>query len=108
MRAFTAIRIAVITAALAFVAAAFPATARADETGFLDRVHAADIPLTDDKALTLGHAACVDLSNGIPISAVLVAQNPEVGDGPHLTGEQNWHLLSAALSALCPQVQKVR
>jgi hypothetical protein len=108
MRATTAVQVGAIAAVLGSVAAALPATARADEAGFLDQVHAAEIPLTDDKALTLGRAACIDLSNGIPVSAVLTAQNPEVGDGPHLTGAQNWLLLSAARSGLCPQVRPAR
>jgi Protein of unknown function (DUF732) len=108
LRATNAIRGGVIAAVLASVAVVLPATARADEAGFLDRVHAAQIPLTDDKALKLGRAACIDLSKGIPVSAVLTAQNPGVGDGPHLTGAQNWHLLSSAISALCPEVGKAR
>jgi hypothetical protein len=36
---------------------------------------------------------------------VLVANNPEVGDGPVLTEAQNWELLSAAVFELCPQVR---
>jgi hypothetical protein len=96
-------RIAVIVVMLAS-AVAVPATAHADDTGFLERVHAAGIPLTDDKALTLGRAACIDLSNDIPLSAVLAAQNPAVGGAP-LTAAQNWELLSVAVSELCPELR---
>jgi hypothetical protein len=104
MRTISAIRIAVLTGALAS-AVAVPAPAHADDAGFLNRVHAAGIPLTDDKALTLGRAACVDLTNDIPLSAVLAAQNPAVGDGPHLSAAQNWELLSAAVTELCPELR---
>jgi Protein of unknown function (DUF732) len=85
------VRIALIALAMAAVAAALPATAHADEGSYLDRVHAAGIPVTDDKALTLGRAACIDLSKDIPLSAVLAAQNPAMG-GAALTAEQNWQL----------------
>jgi len=96
----TAVAVALTAAALTV-----PATARADEAGFLDRVHAAAMPLTDAKALLLGRAACTDLGNGIAVSAILAAQNPAVGDGPHLSGAQNWELFSAAIAELCPQLQ---
>lgn len=105
MGAIGAIRIAVIAAVLASVGAFVPATAHADERGFLDRVHAAGMTLTDDKALTLGRAACTDLTNDIPLSAVLAAQNPSVGDGPRLSAAQNWELLSAAVTELCPELR---
>jgi hypothetical protein len=100
------VRIALIALAMAAVAAALPATAHADEGSYLDRVHAAGIPVTDDKALTLGRAACIDLSNDIPLSAVLAAQNPAMG-GAALTAEQNWQLLSISVSELCPDLQVV-
>jgi Protein of unknown function (DUF732) len=103
MGVIRAIDIAVIAAVLASAAVAIPATAHADEASFLDRVHAAGIPLTDEKALTLGRAACIDLSNDIPLSAVLAAQNPAVGGAP-LTADQNWELLSASVSELCPEL----
>ena len=105
MRAVSAIRIVVTAAAaLASAVAAVPVPAHADEGSFLERVHAAEIPLTDDNALTLGRAACIDLSNDIPLSAVLAAQNPAVGGAP-LTAAQNWELLSVAVSELCPELQ---
>jgi hypothetical protein len=104
MRARSAVRNAVIASVVASAAVAIPATAHADESSFLDRVHAAEIPLTDDKALILGRAACIDLSNDIPLSAVLAAQNPAVGGAP-LTAAQNWELLSVAVSELCPELQ---
>ena len=99
------IRIAVFAAALVACGVAVPATAHADEPGFLERVHAAAMPLTDDKALTLGRAACGDLANDIPLSAVLAAQNPGFGDAPRLSAEQNWELLSAAVTELCPELR---
>ncbi|MFY9918136.1 MAG: DUF732 domain-containing protein [Mycobacterium sp.] len=99
------IRIGLIAAVLAVAAVVVPATARADEAGFLDRVHAAAMPLTDQKALTLGRAACTDLTNDIPLSAILAAQNPGFGDAPRLSAEQNWELLSAAVTELCPELR---
>lgn len=104
MGAIGAVRVASIAVALAF-ALVVPATAQAGEASFLDEVHAGGMPLTDAKALLLGRAACIDLGNGIPLSAVLAAQNPAVGDGPHLTAAQNWALLTAAVSELCPQLR---
>lgn len=56
MRASSAVRIAVITAAMASAAAAVPATAHADEASFLDRVHGAAIPLTNNRVF---RDACV-------------------------------------------------
>jgi hypothetical protein len=77
--------------------------AHAREASFLDRLHAAGMPLTDDVALMLGRATCTDLGNGIPMSAVLASNNPGVG-GPVLTAAQNWELLSVAVSELCPEL----
>ncbi|GJO17868.1 hypothetical protein NJB1507_08380 [Mycobacterium marinum] len=86
---------------------ALPAPSSTAPTGpvarFLNRVHAAAMPLTDAKALTLGRASCADLGNGIAVSAILASNNPGFGDAPVLTAAQNWELFSAAVSELCPQ-----
>ncbi len=106
MQTTTAVRLVAGGAALAcLVIAITPGTARADENSFLARVHAANMPLTDDKALKLGHATCIDLSHGIPMSAILASNNPAVGPGPFLSPSQNWELFSSAVSELCPQFQ---
>lgn len=105
MGATSAVRVIVIGAILACAAVAVAATARADEASFLNRVHAAGMPLTDDKALTMGRATCTDLKNGIPLSAVLASNNPAVPPGPVLTPAQNWELLSAEVSELCPELE---
>ena len=97
--------IAVIAVALGATAVAVTAPAHADDATFLDRVQAAGMPLTDEKALILGRAACTDLTNDIPLSAVLAAQNPSVGDAPRLSAAQNWELLSAAVTELCPEIR---
>jgi Protein of unknown function (DUF732) len=99
----TALGAATISVALTLVAVS--ATANADEDSFLDRIHAAGMPLTDEKALTMGNATCTDLGNGIPVSAVLETNNPHVGGGPVLTDAQNWNFLSIAVSELCPEFQ---
>ena len=95
--------LAVATTLTAAVLLAAPA--HADQSGFLNEVHAAGIPLTDQKALVLGQATCTDLSNGIDMSAILASNNPGVGNGPRMTSAQNWALFSAAVSELCPQMQ---
>lgn len=81
------------------------ATARADENSFLARVHAAGMPLTDEKALKLGNATCTDIGNGIAMSAILESNNPAAGSSPILSPSQNWELFSSAVSELCPQFQ---
>lgn len=99
-------RVSALCCALVAVPVTVPATARADEAGFLNRVHAAGMPLTDEKALTLGRATCGDLSRGIPKSAILESNNPEVA-GPLLSSAQNLELFSAAVAELCPQFQSL-
>lgn len=61
------------------------------------------MPLTDEKALQLGNATCVDLGNGIAGAAILEANNPGVGD-PLLTETQNLELFNVAVSELCPEL----
>jgi hypothetical protein len=98
-----ALRAAMIAAALALVAVG--ATAHADEDTFLNRIHSAGLPLSDDKAVKMGNATCTDLGNGIPVSAVLESNNPHAGGAPLLTDTQNWDFLSIAVAELCPEFQ---
>jgi hypothetical protein len=99
-----AVAVAVAAAGIGLGLAAAP-IAQADENSFLDAVQNAGIPLTDQKALTLGRATCGDLANGIDMSAILASNNPSAGSGPRMTSAQNWALFSAAVSELCPQMQ---
>jgi hypothetical protein len=98
------IALAVMAAGIGLGVAVAP-SAQADENSFLDAVQNAGIPLTDQKALTLGRATCGDLANGIDMSAILASNNPSAGSGPRMTSAQNWALFSAAVSELCPQMQ---
>jgi hypothetical protein len=80
--------------------------ANADESSFLDAVNAAGIPISNEKALTLGRATCGDLRNGIPMSAILAANNPgPLPASERMTSSQNWALFTAAVSELCPDMQ---
>lgn len=102
----TAVLMIASGAALAWLTTvAAPSTARADENSFLARVHAAGMPLTDEKALKLGNATCTDIGNGIAMSAILESNNPAAGSSPILSPSQNWELFSSAVSELCPQFQ---
>ncbi|MCV7401295.1 DUF732 domain-containing protein [Mycobacterium fragae] len=83
MQTTAAIRLVAGSATLAcLLMPVTPAPARAEENSFLAQVHGANMPLTDAKALKLGHATCTDLGNGIAMSAILESNSPAVGGSP--------------------------
>jgi hypothetical protein len=100
------IRNACIATTVVIAALVLAPTANADENSFLNAVNEAGIPISNDKALTLGRATCGDLRNGIPMSAILAANNPgPLPASERMTSSQNWALFSAAVSELCPDMQ---
>jgi hypothetical protein len=83
-------------------------TANADESGFLDAMDEVGVTtvLTTEDALMRGQSTCAGVRNGLPVSAILVTNNPgPLPPDQKMTPAQNWALFTAAVSELCPELR---